>query len=55
MGQLKAAVLAAARDIMAGDLARGLIDLHYRRCPRMKRGTVAYTLPFKHAVNIIPE
>ena len=51
---LKKAVLSAARDVMIGDLRNGLIDFRYRIDVENQHGAVVFTLPFKHAVNIIP-
>jgi hypothetical protein len=51
---LKRAVLEAARDVMAGDLRNGLIDLRYRIDAENAQGAVVFSLPFQHAVNIIP-
>ena len=48
-------VLAAARDILAGDLRNGVIDLRYRIEAENESGEIVYSLPFKHAFSIIPE
>jgi hypothetical protein len=45
----------SARDLMIGDLRNGVIDFRYRIDAEDEHGTVVYTLPFKHALNIIPE
>jgi hypothetical protein len=55
MDELRAHVLTTVRDLMSGDLARGIIDLRYRIDVENALGEIVYTLPFKHAVNIIPE
>lgn len=52
---VKSAVLAAARDVMIGDLRKGLMDFRYRIDVENEHGTIIFTLPFRHAVNIIPE
>jgi hypothetical protein len=52
---VKKAVLASARDVMVGDLKKGLLDLRYRIDAENMAGAIIFTLPFKHAVNIIPE
>jgi hypothetical protein len=39
---------------MIGDLRNGLIDFRYRIDVENQHGAVVFTLPFKHAVNIIP-
>ena len=48
-------VLTAARDIIAGDLRNGIIDLRFRIEAENEGGEIVYTLPFRHAFNIIPE
>lgn len=55
MDELKADVLTAARDIMAGDLTRGIIDWRYRVDAEDETGHIVYTMPFEHAVTIIPD
>jgi hypothetical protein len=52
---LRLAVLEAVRDLMSGDVRRGLIDLRFRIDAEDADGVIVYTLPFKHAVNIIPD
>ena len=52
---LRTAVLAAVRDLMSGDVRRGLIDLRFRIDAEDSDGEIVYTLPFKHAVSIIPD
>jgi hypothetical protein len=52
---LRKAVLAAVRDLMSGDVRGGLIDLRFRIDAEDADGVIVYTLPFKHAVNIIPD
>jgi hypothetical protein len=52
---LKEAVLVTTRDLMAGDIRNGIIDLRYRIDAEDENGAVVYSLPFKHALNIIPE
>jgi hypothetical protein len=52
---LKKAVLAGVRDIMAGDIKTGgVLDLRYRIDAENAEGKIVYSLPFAHAVNIIP-
>ena len=51
---LRKAVLATVRDLMMGDMRAGLIDLRFRIDAEDENGVIVYTLPFKHAVNIIP-
>jgi hypothetical protein len=50
---LRAAVLRTARDVMAGDLVRGVIDFRFRIDAEDAAGSIVHTLPFKHAVEII--
>ena len=52
---LRKAVLVSARDLMTGDVREGVIDLRFRIDVEDEGGDIIYTLPFKHAVNIIPE
>ena len=52
---LRKAVLLTARDLMRGDLVDGVLDLRFRIDAEDTSGMIVYTLPFKHAVNIIPE
>jgi len=52
---LRASVLATARDLMCGDIRRGIIDFRFRIDAEDADGEIVYTLPFKHAVNIIPD
>jgi hypothetical protein len=55
MEELRTAVMFCARDILAGDLRNGVIDVRYRIDAEDEHGGIVYTLPFKHAFNIIPE
>jgi hypothetical protein len=55
MDSLRLAVMKNARDTIAGDVQNGLIDLRYRIDAENEAGQVVYSLPFKHAVNVIPE
>lgn len=52
---LRKAVLIAARDLMTGDIRDGVLDFRFRIDAEDESGTIVYSLPFKHAVNIIPE
>jgi hypothetical protein len=52
---LRKAVLAAARDLMRGDMVAGVLDFRFRIDAEDAEGVIVYTLPFKHAVNIIPD
>jgi hypothetical protein len=55
MDAMREATMAAARDCIAGDVKRGVCDLRYRIDAELEDGEIVYTLPFKHAVSIIPE
>jgi len=48
-------VMKSARDILAGDLRNGIVDLRYRIDAENAAGAIVYTLPFKHAFSTIPE
>src|SRR3954447_9782653 len=52
---LRTAVLFAARDLIAGDIRNGIVDLRFRIDAEDANGTIVYSLPFRHALNIIPE
>jgi hypothetical protein len=52
---LRKAVLATARDLMCGDMVAGVLDFRFRIDAEDGDGGIVYTLPFKHAVNIIPD
>ncbi len=55
MDAVKAAVLHNVRDLIAGDVRTGIIDFRYRIDAEDENGQIVYSLPFKHAINIIPE
>ncbi len=55
LDELRKAVLASVRDLMAGDVHGGVIDFRFRIDAEDAEGRIVYSLPFKHAVNIIPE
>jgi hypothetical protein len=55
MAELRKAVLATARDLMCGDMRGGMIDFRFRIDAEDAAGVIVYSLPFRHAVNIIPE
>jgi hypothetical protein len=48
-------VLFSARDLLTGDVRSGILDLRFRIDAEDEQGTIVYTLPFKHALNVIPE
>ncbi|MEO5611888.1 MAG: hypothetical protein ABIT68_03840 [Sphingomicrobium sp.] len=52
---LRRAVLIAARDLMTGDIRDGVLDFRFRIDAEDEDGVIIYSLPFKHAINIIPE
>ena len=53
---LRNIVLAEARHILGSDLEKdGVIDLRYRIDAEEQDGKIAYSLPFRHAVNVISE
>jgi hypothetical protein len=52
---LRDAVLLNVRSLMAADIADGILDLRFRIEAEDENGKVVYRLPFKHAINIIPE
>ena len=55
LAALRVAVMRAARDLMCGDMRTGVVDFRFRIDAEDVDGVIVYTLPFKHAVNIIPE
>lgn len=52
---LRKEVLATVRDLMCGDVVAGVLDFRFRIDAEDANGVIVYTLPFKHAVNIINE
>jgi hypothetical protein len=55
LGALRDAVLLTARDLLMGDVRNGIMDLRFRIDAEDEGGRIVHTMPFKHAVNIIPE
>jgi hypothetical protein len=55
LSALRDAVLLTARDLLGGDIRGGILDLRFRIDAQDEAGTIVHTLPFKHAVSIIPE
>jgi len=51
---LRNAVLFTVRDIMAGDIRNGILDLRFRIDAQDENGELVHCMPFKHALNIIP-
>jgi hypothetical protein len=52
---LRNVVMRNARDTIAGDVQNGVIDFRFRIDAENEAGQVVYSLPFKHAVSMIPE
>ena len=52
---LRKGVLFTVRDIMAGDIRNGVLDLRFRIDAEDEGGLLIHSMPFKHALNIIPE
>ena len=53
---VKKAVLEGARDVIAHEIrTTGLLDLRYRIEAEDEGGGVVHSLPFKHALSIVPE
>jgi hypothetical protein len=55
LAALRVAVLFAARDLLVGDVRNGVMDLRFRIDAEDERGNIVHTMPFQHAVSIIPE
>ncbi len=55
LGALRTAVLASVRDLISGDVKRGVIDFRFRIDAEDEGGDIVYSLPFQHALNIIPQ
>ena len=55
MEALRHFVLKCARDLMSGDAKDGVIDLRFRIDAEDSDGNIVYSLPFRHALSIIPE
>jgi len=55
LAALRDAVLFTARDLLSGDVRDGVLDLRFRIDAQDESGAIVHTLPFKHAVNVIPE
>jgi hypothetical protein len=51
---MRDAVLAAARDLIGADAHKGMIDFRFRIDAENDEGQIVYTLPFEHAVSVIP-
>ena len=55
LADLRDAVLVTVRDLMVGDVRDGVLDLRFRIDAQDQAGTIVHTMPFRYAVNIIPE
>jgi hypothetical protein len=51
---MRAGVMECARDVLCGDIKRGILDLRFRIEAEDEQGEVVYTLPLKHAFSIVP-
>ena len=54
MESLRKAVIFTVRDLMAGDIREGIIDFRFRIDAEDESGEIVYSLPFKHALSIVP-
>lgn len=54
MEALRSAVLVTVRDLMAGDIRGGIVDFRFRIDAEDEHGEIVYSLPFEHALSIIP-
>lgn len=52
---LRNVVLFNARDVIAGDVRRGRIDLSFRIDAEDASGALVHSLPFADAVDVVPE
>ena len=55
LNAVKVRALHEARAIMGSDVLIGILDLRYRIDVEDGSGKVLYSMPFQHAVQIIPE
>ena len=55
LNALKKRVLFSARDLLAGDVRNGIIDLRYRIDAENGDGEIVYRLPFAQAIKILPD
>lgn len=55
LDMLRKMVLSNVRDLMAGDIHTGVLDFRFRIDAEDEDGAIVYSLPFQHAVNIIPK
>jgi hypothetical protein len=55
LGELRNAVLFSVRDLIAGDVRRGVLDLRFRIDAQDESGAIVHTMPFKYALSIIPD
>ena len=52
---VRKSVMTDARDVLAGDLRNGVVDLRYRIDAENEGGEIVYSLAFRHAFSIVPE
>ena len=55
MDELRETVLREARDVISGDVKKGLVDLRFRIDAEDEDGKILYSLPFSGALSIITE
>ena len=53
LATLKSAVLYNARDVIAGDVKNGVVDLRFRIDAEDENGVLIHSLPFTEAVSVI--
>ena len=51
---VKASVLLSARELMSVHVTAGVLDLRFRLEAEDDKGAIVYSLPFSHAVGVIP-
>ena len=51
---LRGWALNSARDVISGDVKRGIVDFRFRVDAENEQGEIVYSLPFENAVSIIP-
>ena len=52
MAAVEKSALAAARDVIAGDVCQGTVDLGYRIDAETASGDIVYTIAFQDAVTV---
>jgi hypothetical protein len=51
---MRIGVMECARDVLCGDIRRGVLDLRFRIDAEDEHGEIVYSLPLKHAFSTIP-